>query len=103
MELLAQLAIVVVALSPLLSLVAIPALTAWRNRRRALVVSYQVELTDAIPRELARAGRASRPLCSKALLGSVADPDRDPVRAPRDRSTRPRGRPAHPGPDARPL
>jgi hypothetical protein len=69
MELLAQLAIVVVALSPLLSLVAIPALTAWRNRRRALVVSYQVELTDAIPRELARAGRASRPFARRRFWG----------------------------------
>jgi hypothetical protein len=77
MELLSQLGVVIVALSSLLSLVVIPVFTAWRDRRRALLVSYQAGLTDAIHRELGRAGR--------------------------DRSTRPRRRPACPGPDARSL
>jgi hypothetical protein len=66
MELLSQLGVVIVALSSLLSLVVIPVFTAWRDRRRALLVSYQAGLTDAIHREL-----GARAAIGRRVLGVV--------------------------------
>jgi hypothetical protein len=50
--LLAGVAVVIMALSPLPSLVAIPVFTTWGARGRAVIVRRQIEPTDAIDREL---------------------------------------------------
>jgi hypothetical protein len=66
MELVVEIAVVMAALPPLLSLVAIPAFMAWRARRRAAIVRRQIELTDAIDREL---GARGAPFVRKGFWG----------------------------------
>src|SRR5947209_2959662 len=46
------LTVVVVGLFPCLTLLALLGLTAWVERRRAAVIARQIELTDAIHREV---------------------------------------------------
>jgi hypothetical protein len=57
---------VVTTLSPMLVIALLLALADWRDRRRAMVVSRQVQLSDAIAREL---GAVVAPVVRKPLGG----------------------------------